>query len=231
MSAANAAADPAARAESPGKLATVLSSYSADTGTDSAFATLFALWKVRYVPGATDGCSQALHQGLQCLMQRGSLAQLRLLNRPAILMLTDDSGASRQVVLRGLAEETATLQLGTHLTTVGLADLSRYWFGDFVLLWHPVAKDVHDLRSGMHGAPVRRLRHELTLWSGTSDSSASDEYDSSLVQLVEQFQHAHRLTVDGIAGVETQVALDAALATADTPVLQARADPRDPPRG
>jgi general secretion pathway protein A len=230
--AANVAADPAAKAtEPPGKIATVLSSYSADTGTDSAFGTLFALWKVRYVPGATDGCSQALHQGLQCLMQRGSLAQLRLLNRPAILMLTDDGGASRQVVLRGLAEDTATLQLGTHLTTVGLADLSRYWFGDFVLLWHPVAKDMRDLRSGMHGAPVRRLRHELTLWSGASDSSASDEYDSSLVQLVEQFQHAHRLTVDGIAGVETQVALDAALATADTPVLQARADPRDPPRG
>jgi general secretion pathway protein A len=35
-----------------------------------------------YVPGGTDGCSQALSQGLQCLLQRGSLAQLRLLNRP-----------------------------------------------------------------------------------------------------------------------------------------------------
>ncbi len=213
------------------KLASLLSSYPADTNTDSAFGTLFGLWKVRYTPGATDGCSQALHQGLQCLMQRGSLAQLRLLNRPAILMLTDDGGASRQVVLRGIGDDNATLQLGAHLTSVGLADLSRYWFGDFVLLWHPVAKDVRDLRSGMHGDPVRRLRHELTLWSGASDSSASDEYDSSLVQLVEQFQHAHRLTVDGIAGVETQVALDSALAAPDTPVLQARADPRDPPRG
>jgi general secretion pathway protein A len=232
--AGTAAADAAARpavAPPASKLATSLSSYSADTNTDSAFGTLFGLWKVRYTPGATDGCSQALHQGLQCLMQRGSLAQLRLLNRPAILLLTDEAGASRQVVLRGLGDDTATLQLGAHLTTVGLADLSRYWFGDFVLLWHPVAKDVRDLRSGMHGDPVRRLRHELTLWSGASDASASDEYDSSLVQLVEQFQHAHRLTVDGIAGVETQVALDSALATPDTPQLQARADPRDPPRG
>jgi general secretion pathway protein A len=227
---------PAAATAAPAsKLAALLSSHTADTDTDSAFNTLFGLWKVRYLPGATDGCSQALHQGLQCLMQRGSLAQLRLLNRPAILMLTDDAGAPRHVVLRGLADDTATLQFGAHSSTVGLADLSRYWFGDFVLLWHPVAKDVRDLRSGMRGAPVRRLRRELTLWSGASESaaesSASDEYDSSLVQLVEQFQHAHRLTVDGIAGVETQVALDSALAAPDTPVLQARADPRDPPRG
>lgn len=231
---ARATADAGARsaaAPPPGKLASLLGTYAADTNTDSAFSTLFGLWKVRYTPGATDGCSQALHQGLQCLMQRGSLAQLRLLNRPAILMLTDDGGVSRQVVLRGLGDDSATLQLGAHLSTVALADLSRYWFGDFVLLWHPVAKDVRDLRSGMHGAPVRQLRHELTLWSGASEGSASDEYDSSLVQLVEQFQHAHRLTVDGIAGVETQVALDSALAAPDTPVLQARADPRDPPRG
>ena len=229
----NASTDAVARAATAPaiKLATALSSYSADTDTDVAFSTLFGLWKVAYVPGSTDGCSQALQQGLQCLMQRGSLAQLRLLNRPAILMLTDDAGSARQVVLRGLGEDTATLQLGTHLATISLADLSRYWFGDFVLLWHPVAKDVRDLRSGMRGAPVRRLRHELTLWSGSGDSSASDEYDSSLVQLVEQFQHAHRLAVDGIAGVETQVALDAALAAPGSPVLQARADPPDLPRG
>lgn len=230
--AATGGASSASSASAPaGKLATLLSTYTGDTDTDSAFGTLFGLWKVPYVRGATDGCSQALQQGLQCLMQRGSFAQLRLLNRPAILMLTDDGGASHQVVLRRLDDDTATLQLGSHLTTVGLAELSRYWFGDFVLLWHPVAKDVRDLHSGMRGAPVRRLRHELTLWSGTSDSTSSDEYDSSLVQLVEQFQHAHRLAVDGIAGVETQVALDSALAAPDTPVLQARADPPDPPRG
>ncbi len=117
------------------------------------------------------------------------------------------------------------------MASVPVADLSRYWFGDFVLLWHPVAKDVRDLHSGMHGAPVRRLRYELKRWSGVPDGAAGgDEYDSSLVQLVEQFQHAHRLAVDGIAGVETQVALDSALATPDSPVLARATDP-DPPRG
>jgi peptidoglycan hydrolase-like protein with peptidoglycan-binding domain len=40
------------------------------------------------------------------------------------------------------------------------------------------------------------------------------------VQLVEQFQRANRLAVDGIAGIETQVALDAVLAAPDSPLLQ-----------
>ncbi len=44
---------------------------------------------------------------------------------------------------------------------------------------------------------------------------------ASLTQLVEQFQRANRLAVDGIAGIETQVALDAALAAPDSPLLRA----------
>jgi peptidoglycan hydrolase-like protein with peptidoglycan-binding domain len=42
------------------------------------------------------------------------------------------------------------------------------------------------------------------------------------MRLVEQFQRANRLTVDGIAGLETQIALDAALAAPGSPLLQAR---------
>ncbi len=219
-------------AGSPAKLAQLLASYRADTDSDSAFNALLGLWKAHYVTGDVDGCSQALHQGLQCLAQRGSLAQLRLLNRPAILMLTDDGGSAHDVVLRALGADTATVQIGAHVATVAIADLSHYWFGDFVLLWHPLGSEVGDLHSGMRGDPVRHLRHQLKRWSGQPDNpTASDEYDGNLVQLVEQFQHASRLAVDGIAGIETQVALDAALASPGSPVLQARAAPPEPKRG
>ncbi|HVS77456.1 MAG TPA: peptidoglycan-binding domain-containing protein, partial [Steroidobacteraceae bacterium] len=54
--------------------------------------------------------------------------------------------------------------------------------------------------------------------AGTSDPGpASDVYDASLTSLVRQFQRNHRLTVDGIAGVKTQVALAGALAGAGPP--------------
>ena len=48
---------------------------------------------------AARGCDQASRQGLECLFQKGSWAQLRALNRPAILTLTDDLGRNHQVVL------------------------------------------------------------------------------------------------------------------------------------
>jgi general secretion pathway protein A len=202
------------------------------TDTDAAFAQLLGLWQATYTPGKTDGCSQALVQGLRCLMQRGSLAQLRMLNRPAILMLSDEAGTASQVVLRALGEDTAQVQIGSQTVTVAVAELTRYWFGDFVLLWRPGNMDVRDLSAGMRGAPVRRLREQLNRWSGAgSSASTSDEFDGSLVKLVEQFQRANRLAVDGIAGIETQVALDAVLATPDSPLLQQRAAQQASTRG
>ena len=194
------------------------------TDSDSAFRELLSLWNADYVPGKVDGCTQALTQGLHCLVQRGSFAQLRLLNRPAILMLNDDSGVAYQVVLRELHDDTARLLIGTQTATVGIAELSRYWFGDFVLVWRPGTRDVRDLSQGMHGALVRRLREQLGRWRGAdSNPTNSDAFDGDLMQLVEQFQRANRLTVDGVAGIETQVALDAALAGPDSPRLESRA--------
>jgi general secretion pathway protein A len=210
----------------------LLSMNRSSTDPDTAFAQLLGLWQAAYTPGSTDGCSQALTQGLRCLMQRGSLAQLRMLNRPAILMLSDEAGTASQVVLRALGEDTAQVQIGSQNATVSVAELTRYWFGDFVLLWRPGGKDIRDLSAGMRGAPVRQLREQLNRWSGGgSSASTSDEYDGSLVQLVEQFQRANRLTVDGIAGIETQVALDAVLAAPDSPLLQPRAAQQASTRG
>ena len=213
-------------------LAQLLAMNRSSTDTDSAFAQLFGLWQASYSPGKTDGCSQALAQGLRCLMQRGSLAQLRMLNRPAILMLSDDAGTASQVVLRALRDDTAQLQIGSQSATISIAELMRFWFGDFVLLWRPGGRDIRDLTAGMRGAPVRQLREQLNRWSGAgSNASTSDAYDGSLVQLVEQFQRANRLAVDGIAGIETQVALDAVLAAPDSPLLQPRSAQQASTRG
>jgi general secretion pathway protein A len=217
------------------ELPQLLAANKTTTDPDSAFGELLGLWKISYAPGKVDGCSQAIAQGLRCLIQRGSLAQLRQLNRPAILMLTDASGAPYQVVLRQLGETSAQLLIGAQTVTINVAELTRYWFGDFVLLWHPASKDVRDLSAGMRGVQVRQLRAQLNHWSGAAVGSeattAGDEYDASLVQLVEQFQRASRLQVDGIAGIETQVALDSALATPDSPLLQSRSAQQASTRG
>ena len=192
------------------------------SSADAAFTQLLELWQAGYVVGGTDGCTQATQQGLECVNLRSTLAQLRELNRPAILMLSDDAGRSYQAVLAAMGEDSATLRFGTQQVDVGIADLSRYWFGELVLLWKPAVPTVTELRPGTRGPAVRHLRSQLLRWRGEAIGPAvSAVYDAELGQRVEEFQRSTHLMPDGIAHIETQLLLDAALAAPGTPLLRA----------
>ncbi len=200
-------------------MASLLEKSAAETTTDAAFARLLTRWGAATADSG-DGCAQAEHAGLQCVRQRGSYAQLRLYNRPAMLALGDDQGGSHQVVLVALGDDDAVLDIGGVEHRVGIADLARYWFGDFVLLWKPVSIPLKALVPGMSGEAVRALRRHLEQLAGTTAAGEpGDRYDESLVQLVENFQRKRRLDVDGIAGWQTQLALDAAAPAPGTPRL------------
>jgi murein L,D-transpeptidase YcbB/YkuD len=61
----------------------------------------------------------------------------------------------------------------------------------------------------------------LNALQGTaSDPDQGDEFDTQLAKQVENFQREHRLNVDGIAGIRTQMVLETALADPDSPLLQ-----------
>src|SRR5436305_2030919 len=201
-----AAADPARAAVTAAPaphLAELLAQHAAETDTDSAFARLLGLWGAKYQANSTDPCSQATQQGLECVIERGSFGQLRLYNRPAILMLSDGAGTSHQVVLTALDEEQARIELGG-TRSVGLGELSHFWLGDFVMLWRPASSPVKALSAGMRGAEVRWLRRSLQRLHGVADDApVSDLYDAELAALVRDFQRRHQLAVHGIAGVPT----------------------------
>jgi general secretion pathway protein A len=204
----------------PPRLDELLTQHAGETDTDTAFGKLFGLWGAKYQANGTDPCTQALQQGLACVAERGSFGQLRQYNHPAILLL-NDGGASHQVVLTRLDGEQARLDLaGPH--TVGLGELSRYWLGDFVMLWRPASSPVRPLSPGMRGAQVRWLRASLQrLHGASSDAAVSDVFDAELAGEVREFQRQHQLAVDGIAGVQTQIALAGAIAGPDAPLLSA----------
>jgi general secretion pathway protein A len=207
-------------------LAQLLATAGESTSADTAFAGLFRLWNVQYVAGPTDPCTQAESKGLYCVTLRSSLAQLHEFARPAILMLGDGGAASHQAVLTGIGADSVALQLGAKSVEVPIADLSRYWRGDCVLLWRPLTPPVPELRPGMRGPAVRALRVQLLQVNGGSPSGAqSTGYDAELSRLVEDFQRAHHLPVDGIAGIETQLILDGELAAPGSPILQNLAPP------
>ena len=204
----------------------VLEANEANTTDAAAFRRLLSLWGTA-MSDDKDPCGQAAKAGLACLEQRGSWTQVRTLNRPAILTLTDDRGQRHRVVLSSLDDKTATLNLGEHNEKVLLDELSRDWFGEFTLVWKPKTSRTRPLSLGMQGDEVRWLRRSLNaLRGGASDPEHADVYDQELAIAVQNFQREHRLNVDGIAGVQTQVVLDTALADPGSPLLLANA-----PRG
>jgi general secretion pathway protein A len=191
-----------------------------DTTTEAALGRLFGLWGATYDPTRGKGCDQAAQQGLECLFQKGSWAQLRTLNRPAILTLTDDLGRTHQVLLTGLSDDAATLDLGSTPQRVAIAAVSRYWFGDFLLLWRPPLAQAKALGPGARGADVRWLRESLRSVQGLPPGPPrNDFYDAELTQLVQDFQRQHRLAIDGVAGVQTQIVLDTVLNATGSPTI------------
>ncbi len=217
---ASVAAAPAAALPPRPELGALLALDVAGTTMESAFSSLFRMWGAEYQPASGLGCIQAATQGLTCVWQRGSLAQLKLINRPAILALVDDTSSLRQVVLSGLDRGQARLLIGASEVEVPVAELADYWFGEFLVLWRPQAGELRPLRAGMRGEDVRWLRHGLEQLGGLPVSDpARDVFDAELERLVEDFQRNRRLSVDGVAGVQTQLVLDAALGAPGTPTL------------
>jgi general secretion pathway protein A len=198
----------------------LLAQNAATTTEAAAYRRLLALWGTA-LTGDTDPCGQAAKAGLACLDQHGSWAQVRMLNRPAVLTLTDQRGQRHRVVLTALDEQSATLTLGERSERLPIDAVSRLWFGDFTVVWRPKSLRARQLSIGSSGEAVRWLRRKLSALHGSSvDPERDDVYDQPLADAVQDFQRQHRLVADGIAGVLTQVVLDATLADPQSPLLE-----------
>lgn len=198
----------------------LLEQHIAATGSDAAFTTLFGLWGIEYRPDGGRACAQAAEAGLRCVVEQGSWGDLHRLRRPAILTLTDDAGVQYQVVLSGLGNEYARLDFGGGSHEVSIGNLSRYWFGDYLLVWRPQTERVRPLTVGMRGEDVLWLRDSLATLQGlAADSARPEVFDEALAARVREFQRSRRLKIDGIAGVRTQILVNAELEPQGTPLL------------
>lgn len=191
------------------------------TKTDYALAALFETWGIEYRTGGRSGCAQAADAGLTCLYQRGSWAGLRQMDRPALLTLVDERGTSHAVVLTAIIGDTAELSIGGVRVTHPVADITRAWFGSFMLLWRPPTEAANSLGPGSQGADVAWLRNSLAAIDGRYASSdpESELFDAELEEIVRLFQREHRLDVDGLAGQQTQIIVNSLLAVEGTPRL------------
>ena len=204
-----------------------LAALSAEPGfmmdRDQAVAELLALWGGTYERDRGDACDQAAREGLQCLVQQnGSLGELRRLNWPAIVTLIDENGAPHFVVIASLDHSAAHVLANGKTFDLPLAELTYHWFGEHLLLWRPGIPQPKDLTPGQRDAGVLWLRETLARLAGENPpANPSPLYDTALETRVREFQRAHMLTVDGIVGARTQVAMIADLNVPGTPLLAA----------
>jgi general secretion pathway protein A len=217
--------EPAARSELPEAKPTLneqLQLAGDLTNRAAALATLFGAWGLDYSNDGQSACAQASEAGLACLYQRGSWAGLRQMDRPALLTLVDDSGESHEVVLTAVHGATAELSIGGVLVTHPVESITNAWFGQYVLLWRPPNGKSVSLGPNSRGADVLWLRESLASIDErfATRNPLSDVYDTELEQVVRTFQQAHRLSVDGVAGQQTQIVINSLLAIDGTPRLR-----------
>ena len=199
------------------------------TRGEYAMAALFETWGLEYRAGGRPGCEQARDAGLTCLFQSASWAGLTQMDRPAILTLVDDNGEEHEVVLVGTDGEQAELSIGGVLVTHSIAEITRIWFGDFMLFWRPPAGTPMSIGPGSSGPAVAWLRESLAAIDDryASADPAATVFDAELDRIVRSFQRDHRLDVDGLAGPQTQIIINSLLAVDGTPRLSAAMTAKD----
>ena len=186
------------------------------TNFDTALTTLIERWGL-----ADSSCEQLVAMGYECLGQRGSWNNLRQLNRPAILTLTDSLGDSHRVVLTAIENDRVELSIAGVTVSHDLDVVSDLWFGQYLLIWKPASGVAVALSPGIQDPNVGWLRQSLATIDERyrAEPLDSELYDRGLADRVREFQREHRLVVDGFAGRQTQIIINSLLASSDTPRL------------
>ncbi|MEM7083335.1 MAG: AAA family ATPase [Pseudomonadota bacterium] len=207
--------------ESLTSLASLLNNPAYNTSTDQAFRDAFSLWQRPTGFGSTPPCAWASQHQLRCEYLVGALRLIGTINRPAILSLVDDAGQVHNALMVELDDDTAVLRIANTEFRITNSDLSRYWYGEFLVLWQPRNGVGELLLPNTRSNGVAWLRAMLArLDRQQVPSPNSAFFDAALRQRVTAFQRAHQLEADGIAGVQTLIALNTALRVSGTPLLR-----------
>ena len=189
---------------------------------------LAQLWGAAPVsPGLRDVCGALRPQQLRCLRSSGgTLAQLRQMDRPALLWLHLGEAAprvarlvaldARQAVLAGLAP-------GQELA-LPLARLSTAWRGEFATLWRSPPGYAEALQPGARGPVVDALSLALAQALPATPLPAGQTLAGELAGRLSAFQVSQSLRADGLAGPTTFMQLNRASGVAEPRLLAAAAE-------
>ncbi|KAB8057440.1 peptidoglycan-binding protein, partial [Janthinobacterium violaceinigrum] len=166
---------------------------------------LAALWGEQLPAG--DACQAGARAGLRCLHSRGGIAELRVLDRPAMLTLRDGEGMDQLALLTRLQDETATVLLDGKPQSVPLAQLAQRSDGSFTTFWRAPRNWRDEVPAGARGADVDWLAQRLAQQQGLPAPAANLPLDAEMQRLLRVFQQSQNLRADGLAGPKTFIRL------------------------
>jgi general secretion pathway protein A len=186
----------------------------------AAYRQLAQLWHLTLPAG--EPCQAAQVIGLRCYLGSSGFAELRQLDRPALLSLHDAGNTAYYALLTAVTDTDALLQIGGVAQRVSLMQLAAHYDGEFVTFWRAPPAYHKQVASGDQGPEVDWLALQLAKLYGTKAPAANQPFDPVLGRQVRQFQQAQGMTVDGVAGPKTFMQLNRA-AGLDEPRLRGMA--------
>lgn len=190
--------------------------------TRHAWSGLFREWGYQST-ASTDqqACAQARRVLLRCLQRSGSWNAVTRYQRPVLLQLAATDGRRVPVLLSAIDADQATIAIDGKEFQVTPAEIQRFWFGNYQLLWQVPPGGNTVLRPGNQGSDVVWLKEQLQVALGLSAAQVgSRNYNQELKSLVERFQRVQGLKADGVAGPETLIHLNTATKRPGVPLLQ-----------
>ncbi len=175
------------------------------TDSETSLRRLAALWDVKLEEG--DACAAAARQNLRCLSVKGTLNELRQLDRPAVIRLRDDPAAPTYGLLLALDGKGATLEVAGRRQTVAPAQLENRYDGSFTTFWRAPPAWREQVTAGDRGAEVDWLAFRLAQLRGERRPADNEPLAGTTLAWLREFQAAQNLKADGVAGPKTFIRL------------------------
>jgi general secretion pathway protein A len=216
-------ADRSAKSSRPATAGTILSeadgsSINGYNSMDEAYQQLGKLWGAALPE--TDACEAAArtHQ-LQCYTSSRGFAEIRMLDRPAVLRMHDNANRTYHVILTGLSDTSAALRVRDATQTLSLVVLARYFDGDFATLWRLPGGPSGKPGAGEKDRDAGWVAAQLARADGEEPADDIQRFDEKMTRRVRQFQLTQGLKADGLVGPLTYMHLNR-VAGIDEPQLR-----------
>ena len=205
-------AEPATAAPEPAKAASfdLRTGYASLVGAErEAWQQLARVWNI--APFNGDACAAAEKQKVRCYRTgNATLALIRQLDRPGVLTLRDAANRPAYVMISGLSNDRAILNIDGVDQAVPLVVLADYWRGEFATFWRPPPNYAGPIVDSRTGPAAQWLAQQLATALGDTGPVGPRLDDATLRGWIHRFQLAQGLPSDGSAGPITLMQLNRA---------------------